>query len=289
MTWTWRLGVMLALAAPALVYVLGWTRLARRSPARRRRALAARLALALGGLAALAVALLGLHRAAHASFSAHMAQHLLVMLVGVPMILLADPLAAVAWALPTPLRRRVTRVLAARSPLRRAWRTLTAMPAAWTVYTVVLWLWHVPAAYDAALARGLLHDVEHLAFAAAATLFWWPVIRPAPRTRRAAHPGWTIAYLVLAAFQSAALGLLLALAPRPLYAYPATAALEDQAWGGVLMWAAGGAVDMLAVLAVVWRVLSLGERDDRPAHPDGLVQSAYAPSVLDAIGQAREN
>ena len=35
-------------------------------------------------------------------------------------------------------------------------------------------------------------------------------------------------------------------------------ALEDQAWGGVAMWAIGGAIDMAAVLAVVARVMAGG-------------------------------
>jgi cytochrome c oxidase assembly factor CtaG len=55
------------------------------------------------------------------------------------------------------------------------------MPVAWTLHAAALWSWHVPVAYDAALASGPLHDAEHLVFAATAALFWWPVIDPAPR------------------------------------------------------------------------------------------------------------
>ena len=36
--------------------------------------------------------------------------------------------------------------------------------------------------------------------------------------------------------------------------------LEDQALGGVIMWAGGSTVDMLAVLALVWRLLTALER-----------------------------
>lgn len=32
--------------------------------------------------------------------------------------------------------------------------------------------------------------------------------------------------------------------------------LEDQAWGGFVMWAGAGAVEMLAALALVWRFLA---------------------------------
>jgi cytochrome c oxidase assembly factor CtaG len=72
-----------------------------------------------------------------------------------------------------------------------------------------------------------------------------------------------VVYLVLAAFASGALGVVLAASPVPLYAYPAPpgglSALEDQAWGGVVMWAVGGAIDMAAVLLVVARVVG-GDR-----------------------------
>lgn len=252
----WRPEIALPLAAAAALYLAGWTRLARRYPVRGRARLLARLALALAGLGAIAVALLGLHEAAHESFAAHMAQHLLLVAVGVPAILLADPLSVVLWALPRVARRGAGRVLGARSPCRRAWRVLTRMPVAWTAHAAALWVWHVPALYDAALTSGLLHDIEHLALAGTAVLFWWPVIDPAPHGA-AAPAGARIVYVVLGAFQSAALGVVLVSAARPLYAYDA---IDDQALGGVLMWGLGGAVDMVAVLVLVYRFLGAAER-----------------------------
>jgi putative membrane protein len=254
---SWRAEVALPLAALAVLYLVGWTRLARRSPARCRGRLMARLALALAGVTAVAVALLGLHEAAHESFAAHMVQHLLLIAVGVPALLLADPLAAVLWALPSGVRHATRRLLAADTLARRAWRTLTRMPVAWSVHAAALWLWHVQVAYDAALASVPLHDAEHLVFVVTAALFWWPIIEPAPRARAVPPLGWRIVYLVLGAFQSAALGVFLVSTPRPLYAY---GALDDQALGGILMWGVGGAVDMAAVLLLVHRFLAASER-----------------------------
>lgn len=258
----WRTDIALPLAALTVLYLTGWTRLARRSPARCRRALITRLALTLGGLTAAAVALLALHEAAHESFAAHMMQHLLLIVVAVPALLLADPLPAVMWALPCAARRVVRLALVAPAAPRRIFHALTRMPVAWTLHAAALWLWHVPAVYDAALASGALHDVEHLLFAATAALFWWPVIDPAPRASRPPALGWRIVYLLLGAFQSAGLGIVLAAAPRALYAY---GALDDQALGGVLMWAVGGAVDMAAVLVCVYRFLAAGERTGQVA------------------------
>jgi cytochrome c oxidase assembly factor CtaG len=263
MDWSWRPEVALPLAIAVVVYATGWARLALRSPLRLRPAALGRLALALTGLVVVAVALLGLHGAAHERFLAHMVQHVLLMMVGVPLLLLADPLPAALWALPAGARSRLRGLLVRRSPARRAWAALTWMPVAWTLYAVVLWTWHLPAAYDAALASGWLHDLEHLTFALAAVVFWWPVIGPAPRSAAPPAAAARVVYLLLAAFSSSALGVLLAASPSPLYAYPAVAdgpsPLEDQAWGGIVMWAVGGAIDMAAILAVVARVIA-GER-----------------------------
>ena len=255
MAWRWRPEVTLPLAIALLVYALGWARLALRSPARRRPALVARLALSLAGLVLAAVALLGLHDAAHERFLPHMAQHLLLMMAAVPLLLLADPLPAALWALPAFARKRIGLLLTEGAYARSAWRALTRLPVAWLVYALVLWLWHLPVAYDAALTIGWLHDLEHVSFVAAAVVFWWPVIAPAPRVAAPPSPVARVVYLVLAAFSGGALGVLLAASPAPLYAYAAGDPLADQAWGGILMWAVGGAIDMAAVLAVVARVV----------------------------------
>jgi cytochrome c oxidase assembly factor CtaG len=257
----WRLEVALPLAVLIVAYAVGWARLAHRSPPRLRGILVARLALALGGLVAVAVALLGLHEAAHERFVAHMVQHVLLMMVGVPALLLADPLPAVTWALPAAARAGLRGLLHRRAPARRAWAALTRLPVAWLVWALVLGLWHLPAAYDATLTGGLVHDVAHVTMTAAAIVFWWPVIGPAPRTATPAAAA-RVVYLVLAAFASSALGVALAASPVPLYAYPAVegaSRLQDQAWGGIVMWAVGGTIDMGAVLAVLSRVVG-GER-----------------------------
>ena len=141
------------------------------------------------------------------------------------------------------------------------------MPVAALVYAAVLWAWHHPRAYEAALGGEWVHHVEHLAFFGAAVLFWWPVIGPAPRARRPASYGLRIAHVVIAALHGSVLAMLLAWSPRVLYdtyaAVPRVTTLtplEDQALGGVIMWAGSSTVDMLAVLALVWRLLAALER-----------------------------
>jgi cytochrome c oxidase assembly factor CtaG len=209
---------------------------------------------------------------AHALFVGHMAQHMLLIMVAAPALLLADPFPVVLWSLPVVLRHRAGRWLAPGSVLRRGGRAITAMPVAWLAYAVALWVWHLPPLYDAALRHAVVHDVEHLTFFAAALLFWWPVIHPAPRLRAPSPIGLRVVYIVLAGFQSAALGLLLALSPIPLYtSYAAPSGevwlspLEDQAWGGAVMWGVTGVVDMVAVGLLLARLFDGGTGGRRAA------------------------
>ena len=79
-------------------------------------------------------------------------------------------------------------------------------------------------------------------------------------------------YLVLTAMQGGLLGLLLAMSPQLLYrAYPSA---EDQSLGGLIMWALGGAADMLAVLILLGRYLG---SQDRAAYRQPLGASEKAP------------
>ena len=258
--WDARPEVAATLVLVAGAYAIGWSRLARRGePVSRWR-----LAAAGAGVLSLAVALLSpLDRMAHASFAVHMVQHLLLIAVAAPLLLLADPFAALLWVLPSPLRAAAGHLLRPALPLRRLGLRLTGLPVAWLVGALVIWLWHLPIAYDAAVGDRVIHDVEHLAFFASAVVFWWPIVQPHPRLRPPASYGARVAYLVLAALQGGLLGLLLASSPSPWYR--AYASVEDQSLGGLVMWGLGGAVDMLAVLVLMARYLA---SQDRATPPD---------------------
>jgi putative membrane protein len=265
--------VRLTVAVPLLVAVVLFARGVWRLRTCRRPAIGAgRLVAAAVAFTALGIALSdAVHAAGHQLFTAHMAQHLLLVSVAAPALLLADPFAVTLWGLPERARRAIGRLLGRGRALRRGLTVATRMAVTWPVYVLVLWLWHLPGPYDAALRSGVLHDLEHALFLGAALLFWWPVLTPGPRLGGAPHPVARVAYLVLGAVQSAALGLLLSTRGEGLYpTYAATAPAwgltpaDDLAWGGVLMWSVGAAVDMAAVLYVVGNVLTARTFLDRP-------------------------
>jgi len=205
-----RAVVLAVLLAVVAAYVTGWLRLSQRAGAHPPRA--RRLAAAMAALATTTVALASpLDPLAHERFVAHMVQHLLLITVAAPLVLLADPFPVLLWAFPAPARAALQPLFARGGAIRRILGLLTSMPLAWLLFTTTVWLWHLPVLYEGALDDGRVHALEHFAFFGAALVFWWPVLDPAPRVRRPAHPGASIVYVVLAAFQSAALGLALML------------------------------------------------------------------------------
>jgi cytochrome c oxidase assembly factor CtaG len=251
--------------APLLIvaggYAVGWWRLRRRGGS----VSGWRVAASAGGLLSLSLALSApLEQLAHASFAAHMSQHLLLTVAAAPLLLLSNPFAALVWALPSPVRGGLGRWLRPGAWPRRLWQGLTLMSVAWLAHTAAMWLWHLPIGYDAAVDDRALHDLEHLVFFGTAVLFWWPVAQPAPRLRPAPGHGARVVFLVLAALQASLLGLLLTMNPGWYRTYPS---VEDQSLGGLLMWAIGGAVDMLAVLVLMGRYLAAQEQAPRPGEP----------------------
>src|SRR5262245_19306728 len=171
-------------AAPVLLvasaYAVGWWRLRSRGGA----IPGWRVVASAAGLLSLLVALsIPLDRLAHVSFAAHMTQHLLLIVGAATLLILADPFEALCWALPGRIRWRAGRRLVPAPRRRGLCRALTTTAFAWLSHVAAVCLWHLPSAYDAAVADRVVHDAEHLIFFATAVLFWWPIVQPAPRLR----------------------------------------------------------------------------------------------------------
>ena len=212
-----------------------------------------------GALLALAVALASpLEVAASSLFTAHMVQHLLLMLVVAPLLVCGRPVLVVSRGLPRRARRLLYRAGARRS-VRAAMDALFHPVAVWVVGAVVLWAWHLPALYEAAVRSDALHALEHTTLVATSALAWALALG---RTRRSLAIPVAAGLLFATALQSGALGAVLALARRPLYSIHATVApswgltpLEDQQLAGGLMWVPPGMVYLLVIAALMARWL----------------------------------
>ena len=109
--------------------------------------------------------------------SAHMVQHLLLIVVAAPLLVLGSPALVIGQAMSPAWRRRAHRSGRAK-PLRAVVRFVTHPLTTWLMATVVLWVWHVPSLYQAALEHQTVHVLEHAAFLGTAMLFWWTALQP---------------------------------------------------------------------------------------------------------------
>ena len=284
--WSWEPTVLLGLALGAWLYARGVRALWQQ--AGRGRGLSGwRVVAFVGGIVTLFVALVSpIDALGSALFSAHMVQHMLLMLVAAPLLVLGQPHTALLWALRPGARRRVGAWWRRQSLLKGVQHRLTHPATVWVLHAATAWLWHLPGPYQAALVDEMVHGAEHASFLVSALLFWWalPGIGPHPRL----NPVGGVLFLFAFTLQGGILGALMTFSGAPWYpAYAATTPpwgltpLDDQQLAGLIMWIPAGLVYVVAALVPLARWL---EAVDAPApvlEPERPVRSAAggAPSL----------
>jgi cytochrome c oxidase assembly factor CtaG len=177
-------------------------------------------------------------------FSFHMVQHLL----------LGDlaPLALLA-GLTGPLLRPLLAL-----PPAQWLRPLTHPFVALPLWTLNLYLWHLPFAYDAAIRNDLVHALEHTSFFAAGIVMWAPVLETLPQ------PQWfgtgaKLAYIVVVRLLSTVLANVFFWSGEAFYAPYADIGRSDQAAAGAVMMIEGSVVTMAAIAWLFLRMFGEGE------------------------------
>jgi putative membrane protein len=205
---------------------------------------------------------------------AHMAQHLVIGDIGALLVVLGvtgpvlQPLLAVPWL---------------------GWlRTLTHPLIALPLWAVNLYVWHIPALYDAAQGASALHPVEHTCFIGFGVLMWMPLVGPLPQ------PAWfgipaKLGYVVGVRFAGTVLGNVFMWSNDVLYSsYEGDAGwsispLTDQGIAGVIMVGEGGLVT-LGVIA--WLFLSWAQQDSERQRLLDLAESEGVPLSEARAGRA---
>lgn len=257
----WSLPVWLtsSIVLTGIMYLRGWFALRR---TRRDQFCGWRLLSFLAGLVSLWIAIGSpLEALADEILSAHMVEHLILMSVAPPLVLLGLPVVPLLRGLPTSLRKWIAGPLLRFEPLRRIGRWLVHPPVAWLAMNIALLAWHVPSAYDFALEHEIWHDIEHVCFLFASLLFWWSIVRPWPAVQRRRQ--WSIlAYLVAADVVNTALSAFLAFCNRPVYAYYVNHSnsfhadpLSDQVLGAVIMWVTGSIAFLIPAAGITFSLL----------------------------------
>jgi putative membrane protein len=185
-------------------------------------------------------------------FSAHMVQHMLLTYAAPPLWLWGTPIWVWDW-------------IASKCLSRLTLTGITSPMIAFTLFNGVMWVWHIPAAYDFALTHEGVHIIEHLTFITAALIGWSPALLPWP-VNPLSKPARAF-YLFASTFPCTALAALLALSNHVLYPFYEMApriwgitALSDQQIGGLLMWLPGDMILMTATLWILARWLTQQEQ-----------------------------
>lgn len=270
--WTFEPAVAIPLALLALGWLAMVDRIDRRhpdSPVPGYRTLAF-----MAGLAVIAIALMsGIERYDTTLFSVHMVEHLLLMLVAAPLLVLAAPITQVLRAASPRFRRRVLLPVLRSGPVA----ALAHPVVAWLAFTLVLWGSHFSPLFEAALENQSVHDVEHVLYLAAALLLWWPVVGLDPAPHRLSHPA-RIGYILLQMPLSSFLAMAVLFTDAPLYGHYAAlgapygiTALADQQLAAGIMWFLSDVVFIGSILLIVASWMRHEDRDavaaDRRAEP----------------------
>ncbi len=186
----------------------------------------------------------------HEYLTAHMVQHLLLMTLAPPLILLGMP------------RKPLARGLLRRFLIRQFTSVLIHPALCWFAAAGTLVVWHIPSVFMLGLRSPIWHGIEQASFLATGLLFWSPVVQPSQN-----HLKWPessiLLYLFLATLPCDILSGFLVFCDR--VAYPvflsssrsfSFSALEDQQCAGALMWTCVTVVYLIAGSVFTARLLS---------------------------------
>jgi putative membrane protein len=261
------------LAGATALYLRGFIRVHQQMPLRFP---LSRLVFYLAGSATLAIALISPLEALDDSLLiTHMLQHLMLILIATPLMLLGAPQIPMVRAVPPALAKRTIGVIAKSRTCRRMFDSITHPVGALVLYSLVMLGWHLPGPFQIALRSDGWHIAEHGCFIVAGACFWYPIVQPWPAVERCSR--WALVpYLVVADAENSVLGAFMVFSGRLLYPYYAevprvagVSAITDQIVAGAIMWVPGSILLLLPAVVIVIRSLE----------PGGLAQPPIGRSV----------
>jgi putative membrane protein len=258
LNWTLEPGVLIGVALVGGTYVRRWRHVRQASKRPKADAPVWRL---LCFLASLTISLIALASPVDALadqlFFMHMVQHML--------LLDLTPILAI-FGLNKVLLRPITRAV---TDLERQAGALAHPAFAVVLYVSTIWLWHIPSAYDYAVAHPVVHVLEHMSFVVVGSLYWWHLLSPIRGRMRLSGMG-PMVYMASTKLFVGALGMGLAFAPSALYPYYVhharvwgISAHDDQAIAGLVMAIEQSVVMGVALALLFMRMLGESEREQQ--------------------------
>ena len=194
----------------------------------------------------------------HYLLLAHMVQHLLLILLAAPLLLVGTP----GWMLEPLTRNRVTNAIG-------YW--LTRPVIAYAIANLVVVVWHVPTFYDAALRSQPMHVLEHATFIATGILAWWPIAGPLPQWPRLPLSLQSL-YFFAMTIPGSIVGAFITFAEPGLYSpYDSARRIfnidlaTDQQAGGLLMWVLVSTIYLGLITATFFKWANREEQNEQQA------------------------
>jgi putative membrane protein len=197
----------------------------------------------------------------HEMLTAHMVQHLLLMTLAPPLILLGTPRKPLAHGWLQRFLQAIDRPLRSK-PMQQLASVVTHPAFCWFAAAATLVVWHIPSVFMLGLRSQMWHMAEQASFLATGVLFWSPVVRPAQNSLKWPESS-TLLYLFLATLPCDILSGFLVFCDRVVYpvflaspSFFGLSALEDQQCAGALMWTCVTVVYLIAGAVFTARLLS---------------------------------
>jgi putative membrane protein len=210
----------------------------------------------------------------HDLLTAHMVQHLLLMTLAPPLILLGTPSKLLLQRPVQTLAEPIGRPLYW-TPIWQLRRMLLHPAVGWLAASATLIMWHIPGVFVLGLRSEMWHGIEQASFLVAGLLFWWPVVEPSRDALKWPDSSMLV-YLFLATLPCDILSGFLVFCDRVVYPVYFSSprqfglnALEDQQCAGALMWTCVTIVYLIAGAVYAARLLSprwsSGSQSESPA------------------------
>jgi putative membrane protein len=205
----------------------------------------------------------------HEMLTAHMVQHLLLMTLGPPLILLGMPRKPLAHGLLQRVIQTAGRPLRS-EPIQQLASVATHPALCWFAAAGTLVVWHIPSVFMLGMRSQTWHGIEQSSFLATGLLFWWPVVQPQRSGSKWPEVSMLL-YLFLATLPCDILSGFLVFCDRMVYpvflSSPRSfglSALEDQQCAGALMWTCVTVVYLIAGAVFTARLLSPYRSEELP-------------------------
>jgi putative membrane protein len=185
-------------------------------------------------------------------FQAHVIQHLLLMVVGPPLLAMGAPM---TLALQTSSRQGKVRLLKVLNA--RPFQVLTHPIPVWALYYFSMFAFFLTIALDFSMNHMWVMDLVNLAFFAASTLFWWPIVGLDPIPHWQMGHGARLASLLIGVPIESFLALALLSTSRPaasMYTLGSTHA------GAGILWIGAELFTFLALIPVFTQWVRFEER-----------------------------